>query len=110
MHVGDLDGVSSPVRKRWEATVVILVHDSSENVVPEAIVTGFWDGDSADSTSCVTDAAGVCTVVKSNIKSNVSSVAFAVSELSYSAMVYQAADNHDPDGDSDGSQITVWMP
>ncbi len=109
-HVGDLDGASTVVRNRWDATVTIAVHDEGEVPVSGATVTAIWDGDPFDSASCTTDGSGTCTVTKRSIKSNVSSVVLAVSEVSHDALFYQPASNHDPDGDSDGSQITVWMP
>ena len=40
----------------------------------------------------------------------VSSVTFTVTDVSHASLAYQAADNSDPDGDSDGSSITVSKP
>jgi hypothetical protein len=39
-----------------------------------------------------------------------SSVTFAVDGVAHSSLTYDATDNHDPDGDSDGTSITVSKP
>jgi hypothetical protein len=111
VHVGDIDGVSSPAnRNRWDATVSITVHDASEQAVVGAAVSGDWSGGGSGSDTCVTDSNGLCNITKANIKSNVSNVTFTVTDIAKDATVYQSADNHDPDGDSDGTSITINQP
>jgi serine protease AprX len=111
MHVGDLDGSSNPGnRSRWDATVTITVHDANENPVSGATVNGTWSGGVSGSDTCVTDSAGACGITKSSIKSNVSSVTFGVDAVTHATFQYQPTANHDPDGDSNGSSITVLMP
>ena len=48
-----------------------------------------------------------CTITKSNIKGNVNSVAFTVTAVTSATHAYDAAINHDPDGGSDGTTITM---
>jgi hypothetical protein len=108
--VGDLDGASAQVPGRWDATVTIAVHDSSETPVSGALVSGNWSGGATGSDSCTTDASGQCSVTISGLKKNVSSVTWTVSNVSSGAGAYVAGDNHDPDGDSDGSSIIVYAP
>jgi hypothetical protein len=110
-HVGDLDGASAQGnRNRWDATVTIRVHDASENSVADATVSGTWSQGASGSDTCVTDVDGVCSVTKRNLKSGVSSVTFTVDSVTHASMSYAAAVNHDPDGDSDGTSITVFKP
>jgi subtilisin family serine protease len=111
MRVGDLDGAASPAgRNRWDATVTVLIHDAAENVVSGATVSAAWSGGVSGSGSCVTDGTGACTITESNIKGNVGSVVLIVDAVSHPALVYEPAANHDPDGDSDGTSITILSP
>lgn len=110
-HVGDLDGgaVTAP-RNRWEVTVTVAVHDALENPIGGATAAGGWGGGANGSGSCVTGADGRCSVSKGNLKSNVAQVSFAVTGISGSNVSYDGSANHDPDGDSDGTTITVNKP
>jgi hypothetical protein len=56
-------------------------------------VTGSWSGGASGGASCVTGVDGRCTVQKSNLKSQVSSITFTVDDLARSGMNYQPADN-----------------
>ena len=111
MHIGDLDGASAQGnRNRWDATVTILVHDASEYPLADATVSGTWSQGASGSDTCVTDVNGTCSLAKRNLKSSVSSVTFTVDSVSHASDSYAAAVNHDPDGDSDGTQVTVSKP
>ena len=111
VHVGDLDGSSTVGSKnRWDAEVIITVHDESELPVANATVSGNWSGGASNSATCTTDATGQCAVSVTKIKSNASSVTFSIAEISGSSFLYQPGNNHDPDGDSDGSSITILKP
>ena len=91
----------------WQATVTITVHDTSHNLVADATVSGSWSGGGA--ASCITDGTGQCSVTSGNIHKNTASVTFTVDNVT-DTLTYQSSDNHDPDGDSDGTQITVNKP
>lgn len=106
MHIGDLDGSSSTAR-RWDATVTITVHDSSENPVANATVYGVWDYRNT-SANCTTNSSGQCSVTLSFIRSNLSSVTFTVNDIVKAGSTYAPGSNHDPDGDSNGTTITVY--
>lgn len=109
MHVGDLDGSSAPAnRNRWSATVTITVHDSGEAPVANATVNGSWS--TGGSGSCVTNASGQCSITRNNIKGNQSSTTFTVTSVSHATNSYNSGANHDPDGDSNGSAITIAEP
>ena len=111
VHVGDLDGSGTEApRGRWDATVTVTVHDSGEGAVSGALVEGAWSGGARGGGSCTTDASGQCSIVKGNLKGNVASVTFSVSNVTSGVGAYVPGDNHDPDGDSDGTSITVLAP
>jgi hypothetical protein len=111
MHVGDLDASSAAFNKaRWQATVSILVHDADHNPLAGVTVSGSWSGGTNGTSSCVTDASGLCAVDSSNISNKSSSVTFSVDSLTASGYAYVATANHDPDGDSNGNSIAITWP
>jgi len=105
IHVGDLDGASGVRQNTWVATVTITVHDGGHRAVANAVVSGSWNDNSA--ASCTTDGSGVCSVTKSGILKKTTGVSFTVSNLARATFVYQPAANHDIDGDSNGTTVTV---
>ena len=111
MHIGDLDGSSAPgAFNRWDATIVITVHDDNDNPVSGVTVSGAWSAGASGTSSCITNASGQCSVSKTGIRNTVLSVTFTVTNASHSSLSYQAAANHDPDGDSNGTMIVVNKP
>lgn len=108
IHVGDLDSTSTPSGpSRWWATVVITVHDAAHAPVSGVTVTGSWNG--AGSVTCVTNAGGTCSLSK-RFSNRKASTTFTVRGLSVSGKTYDAESNHDPDGESTGTSITVFKP
>lgn len=112
MHVSDLDGTSQWVGYgfKWTADVTITVMDGSGAAVANATVDGTWSGGFEGSATCVTGASGMCTVTTDKIRSRDTAVSFAVDNISHDSLTYKSDDNNDPDGDSDGSMITVNRP
>ena len=112
MHVGDLDGSSSWVFGTWvwQATVTVEVHDANHNPVSDATVSGSWSGGYSGSDQCTTNGSGRCSISTGFIWRGNSSTTFTVDDVTHSAFTYQPADNHDPDGDSDGTSITISRP
>ncbi len=110
MHVGDLDGQSTKLaRGAWSASVTVTVHDGSHGSVENATVAGtFYQGGSAVvSAECTTDASGTCSVDSGEFPSNQGRASFEVDSVSHESLSYSPADNHDPDGDSDGTIIEL---
>ena len=105
MHVGDLDGVSINLGATWQAEVTAWIHDADHGPIGGATVSGEWTGGVTG--SCTTDSDGTCTVTSPEVKKNKPSVTFAVENVTHDGFGYDAASNHDPDGDSDGTTITV---
>jgi thermitase len=111
MHVGDLDGSNvSIVPDLWRAIVVIAVHNSNETGVAKATVTGTWSGGYTGTGSCTTTNAGTCSIFSAKISLSASSLTFTVTGVTHASLSYDASANHDPDGDSDGTSITVLRP
>jgi len=113
MHVGDLDGSSRYTWGSWlwQATVTVEVHDANHNPVADATVSGTWSGGSSGSGECTTGSDGRCSINSNNIwVFSGSSTTFTVDDATHTSLSYAAADNHDPDGDSDGTSITVSRP
>jgi len=104
IHVGDLDG-SRIVRGGWRATVVITVHDDNDALISGVVVAGDWDvGGTA---SCTTDSGGQCSLQSALLSPAIPDVTFTVSDLALAGYTYTAGSNHDPDGDSTGTAITI---
>ena len=109
MHVGDLDRAAVWVSSRkWESRVTIRVHDASEALLSGVVVTGRWNS-SSTTVKCMTDPNGACTLAK-GWPSSRSGVTFTVISLTGGDKTYEAVKNHDPDGDSTGTSITVARP
>jgi VCBS repeat-containing protein len=109
MHVGDLDAIPETApRNRWNAMVNITVHDAMNLPVANAEVSGSWSAGATGGGTCITDTDGSCEVKKNNIKSNVSSVTFTVEGSTHPSLTYKPSANDDPDGDSNGTWITIY--
>ena len=112
MHVGDLDGQSLKLPKsNWKALVAITVHDAGEGLVDGALVSGTWSqgGAVVGSYSCVTGTSGPgrCTIDSGQLPNKQLPATFTVDSMTLGGYTYNAAANHDPDGDSNGTSITV---
>jgi hypothetical protein len=78
---------------RWTASVAIAVANDAAAPESGVLVEGSWSNGTNGSTSCTTDASGGCMVEKANLKQNVASVTFTLTNLSKSGFVYKPADN-----------------
>jgi hypothetical protein len=107
VHIGDLDGFSFNNGKTWQPVVTILVHDASEQSVAGATVSGSWSSGASGTASCITGSSGTCQVIGPNVRKNVGSVTFMVTNVTSGGSTYDSAANHDPDGDSNGTTIVV---
>jgi len=98
MHVGDLD-VASAAQPNTSA-VAVQVHDASHQPVAQAVVTVSSNG----TATCTTDASGRCVVsiLKLSAKRKVT-----VTSVVRASFIYKSQSNHDPDGDSNGTVISV---
>jgi hypothetical protein len=111
MHIGDLDRLSvNTSSNRWRATVTVKVVNGANQPVSGAKVTGAWSNGETGNGSCTTATNGTCKIVKNNIRRAVTSVRFTVNNVTKSGWTYNAALNSDPDGDSNGTFITINRP
>ena len=114
MHVGDLDDAGSVNNgSTWTARVRATVLDGDQRPVPGATVRGtFAYATGTVSASCVTIADGTCILSGSAIPKKSSSTTFTVTDVTVSdnTLAYTASDNDDPEGDSNGTSITVLKP
>lgn len=107
VFVSDLDRASTNNGGTWTATVTIEVKDGAGSLRAGALVAGRWG--TASNVSCTTGAGGRCSVATSAQK-KVGSVTFTVTNVTASGLDYAPDRNGDPDGDSDGTTITVSKP
>ncbi len=110
MHVGDLDPYNSSEGKTWTAYVILKVEDESHNPLEGATVYGSWNPGGLAVDECTTDYAGECLMLRTLIPKRTKSATFTVVDVVYPTLSYVESSNHDPDGDSDGTRITVNKP
>ena len=112
IHVGDLDGGSAWVYRRWfwQAGVRITVHDADHNPVSGATVSGTWSNGYSGTAQCTTGGNGTCLVTTGSIWRSSKMASFSVNNLTYQSFTYTPAANHDPNNDSNGKDITVKRP
>lgn len=110
LHVGDLDNASTSNPTSWNAIVVITIHDQQENPIAGALVSGEWSNGTTGTGSCTTDLNGQCALTRANVRNSVASVTFTVTNVAHSSFTYAPENNHDPDGDSDGTVIVLSAP
>lgn len=108
VHIGDLDGSRAKSFLSWKATVTATVHNQGEALVNGATVTGTWSGGASG--SCKTGKSGTCSITRNGISNSVSSVTFTVKGVSLSGFTYSSGSNHDIDGGSNGTVITITKP
>jgi hypothetical protein len=105
MHISDLDGTANPVRNQWTAIVEVEVSNANSITVDQATMSGTWS--TGDVGQCTTGVYGRCNIRLSDLPKKVGSVTFTVNDVQRERGIYEPAENSDPDGDSNGTQITV---
>jgi len=108
-HIADLDASTATLFYLWRGIVTILVLDQNGQPVANAYVYGNFSQGLTGSGACLTGANGTCQF-GSNWASSGNSGVFTVTNVSKSGYTYVASLNADPDGDSDGTTITVVLP
>jgi hypothetical protein len=94
----------------WQAVVTILVHDAAHSPVANATVSGSWSAGDSGPAICATDASGMCSVMSAQLPKSTGAITFQVTGVTHAALTYDPTDNHDADGDSDGTSIVVNKP
>ena len=111
LHIGDLDN-ATPASSggSWQPTVTATVLDSTGEAVAGVTVFGTFSQLSSGALSCTTGADGTCTLASSSFKKSIKSTEFQVVGLLKYSSTYTPSSNSDPDGDSDGTVMTVKQP
>ncbi len=111
VHVADLDRIAKGKGKsgKWDASVTVTVRDAAAALVAGATVTGNWSGAVSRTVSGVTASNGSVTLASGAISGG-TSVTFTVTNVAGTGLTYNAAANADPDGDSNGTAITIARP
>jgi hypothetical protein len=86
---------------------MVYVHNSSHGLCPALVVMGAWSGGASGTSSCTTGSLGRCTLTSPRVALSAASITFTVTGVSKSGFTYDPSANHDPDGDSTGTVITV---
>lgn len=113
MHVGDLDGSGSNDGTTWSATVEITVHGSDHSPLNGATVVGSWSVSGLNADTCTTGELGgngTCVVLFPSLKKNVKSLTFTVTSVTAAGQTYSQSANHDVDGSSNGTKVTIKRP
>ena len=103
LHIADLDGTKDVQRRYWTVFVNVTIHDSDHRPF-SAVVDGVWS--TGEPGSCWADSSGVCTVT-TTVPLSTKSVTFTVQNIRFNSAIYDAARNHDVDGNTNGTGITV---
>jgi PKD repeat protein len=80
----------------WSAEVTVTVHGADERVIPGATVTAQWSGAVVKTVTCVTSAAGTCTLKSGTLSYLRSTVTLSVSSVATPAGAFSPAASHDP--------------
>jgi hypothetical protein len=107
MHIGNLDGSSIRNGPTWQPVVTITVLDYKQDPVNGVTVAGAWSNGESGLGTCMTTSNGMCQVIGNAIRNRYSPVTFTVDIVSGGTLTYKQADNTDPDGDSNGTTISV---
>lgn len=107
IHIADLDPTKTISKSKWTATVTVKVVDDSGAAVSGAVVTGAWSGGYTGTGTCTTGSTGTCSMVTGSMKLTATSVTYTVNNVTASGFTYDASSNTDPDGDSNGTVITI---
>ena len=107
-HISDMDTAVRTEGASWGATITIAVHDASNMPLAGVAVTGKWDSGAIG--RCVTDADGQCEVTGTARElSRMAEVSFSITNVARADLIYAPDQNHDVDGDSDGTTIRLTV-
>jgi uncharacterized protein len=104
MHVGDIDASATTQQGAWSTAVMISVHTSNHDPLANATVTATWNNGTF--ASCTTNVSGACVISRSRIPPKMT-VSLTVTDIAGGPYVYAPSSNHDPDGDSNGTTISI---
>ncbi|MCU0486231.1 MAG: S8 family serine peptidase [Anaerolineales bacterium] len=104
MSVKDLDATKSAKGRTWTPKFTITIKDVDGVLVTGAKVNGTIN---TTSVSCTTGTTGTCTV-SASLSTSETSATYTVSGVTATGYIYDPTANSDPDGDSNGTTITIY--
>jgi hypothetical protein len=107
VHIGDLDGGGTANKSSWTASVTLMVHDDAHHPVSGATVSGSWSSSPGTLSSCVTTDSGTCAITASTVSNTIGSLTFNAVSVASGTTFYDASHNHDVDGGTNGTTVTV---
>lgn len=112
MHIGDIDAATQTRKGNyWRVNFTVRAenadHQAIANATVKMIMSRQSNGGASNTTmSCVTSTSGTCSVTTGWDK-QLSSVTLNITDITYPTMTYDATMNHDPDGSSNGTTMSV---
>lgn len=103
MHIGDLDGAVRSQKSQWAATVTVTV---VAQVTSGVTVKGTWTS-TGTAVTCTTGPGGTCSLDSPLAHKTTESQTLRVDDVARPDLTYEPGLNTDPDGDSDGTTITI---
>ena len=113
MHIGDLDGTATRGSNSWSARVEITVHDVNHTPLNGATVKAVWSVSGLNSNTCTTGELGgngTCIMLFPSLSLATSSVTLRIQKVTMTGQTYNSADNHDVDGETNGTGIRIVRP
>ena len=110
VRVHDLDAQGVKLEKgNWKSLVTITLHDGNGQPVADAAVKGsfYQDGSFVRVLSCKTGANGQCSVDSELLPHKKNGAEFIVDDVFHPDYDYEPSENHDHEGDSDGTAINL---
>lgn len=121
-HIGDLDNATASLSSlkpslstkassstTWQPRVAVTVLNANGVAVTGATVRGTFSHHRGTLT-CVTASNGICTLGNFSLSRSTTSTAFKVTGVAKASSTYTPKANSDPDGDSNGTTITLERP
>lgn len=110
-HIANLDKEVRIINENeWQPRFRIYVHDNNHKPISNAQVTATLTyGGNSYTTSCnqPTNASGFCNIVVSRILNTINQVTLQIVNINSTGKTYRSSENHDANGDSNGTSITL---
>jgi hypothetical protein len=106
-HVGGLTGEITTWSIYWSTAVQVTVHDENDQPLAGATVSASWTEAVVKLASCVTDAAGQCTLKSGTLSGKRPTVSLTITDVAAPSRAYDADANH---GVGATAAITLTKP
>lgn len=111
IHIGDIDDETireENTNNRIRIKIGFRVHDADHKAVSHARVRADWSGALFGQVTCDTDPEGYCSATSKLIANETGlQINVTIKTVEGPELEYDKAANHDPDRDSDGSQLKI---